>query len=113
MASLAAYHPVDDVRFYEYTAAWRRMVKCDGDPAMPTTTANGLTLYYEEHGEGDTLLLITGLGVDSRTWSMQVPALAQRFRTVIFDNRGSGHSGKPPGPYTVAQMAEDAAGLLD
>src|SRR5205085_5502776 len=47
------------------------------------------------------------------TWSMQVPALAQRFRTVIFDNRGSGHSDKPPGPYTVAQMAEDAAGLLD
>jgi 3-oxoadipate enol-lactonase len=80
---------------------------------MPATTANGLTLYYEEHGQGDPLLLIAGLGVDSRSWALQLPALAARFRTVIFDNRGSGHSQKPAGPYTIGQMAEDAAALLD
>jgi len=43
----------------------------------------------------------------------QVPDFAARYRTITFDNRGVGRSSKPPGPYTIHQMADDAAGLLD
>ncbi|TMA38659.1 MAG: alpha/beta fold hydrolase, partial [Deltaproteobacteria bacterium] len=50
---------------------------------------------------------------DSRAWLFQLPDFARRYRTITFDNRGVGRSSKPPGPYTIHQMADDAAGLLD
>jgi len=80
---------------------------------MATANVGDVQLYYEEHGSGDPLLLIMGLAADSQAWMFQVPEFSRRYRTVVFDNRGVGRSSKPPGPYTVAQMAEDAAGLLD
>ncbi len=69
-------------------------------------------MYYETHGAGDPLLLINGLGSDSSEWLFQLPAFAGHFRVVAFDNRGSGRSESPPGPYTTAEMADDAAALL-
>jgi pimeloyl-ACP methyl ester carboxylesterase len=69
-------------------------------------------MYYEEHGSGFPLLMINGLGSDHLEWLHQVPAFEARFRVIVFDNRGTGKSGVPPGPYTTAQMADDAAALL-
>ena len=80
---------------------------------MSTVTVGGVELYYEEHGNGDPLLLIMGLAADSRAWMFQLPEFSRRYRTVVFDNRGVGRSAKPPGPYTIHEMADDAAGLLD
>ena len=80
---------------------------------MPNAQVNGINLYYEEQGSGEPLLLIMGLGAHSLLWIMQRPALAQRYRVISFDNRGSGRSEVPPGPYSTRQMADDAAGLLD
>jgi 3-oxoadipate enol-lactonase len=80
---------------------------------MSTAQINGIELYYEEQGSGDPLLLIMGLAADSLAWMFQLPAFAERYRTIVFDNRGVGRSSKPAGPYTIHQMAEDAAGLLD
>ncbi len=80
---------------------------------MSTATVKDVDLYYEEHGCGDPLLLIMGLAADSTAWMFQVPAFAERYRTIVFDNRGVGRSAKPPGPYSIHQMADDAAGLLD
>jgi pimeloyl-ACP methyl ester carboxylesterase len=54
-----------------------------------------------------------GLAADSTAWMFQLPAFAPHYRTIVFDNRGVGRSAKPPGPYTIHQMADDAAGLLD
>lgn len=80
---------------------------------MPTTSANGIDIYWEESGSGDPLLLIMGLAADSIVWMMQREAFAEHYRTIVFDNRGVGRTSKPAGPYTIAQMADDAAALLD
>jgi pimeloyl-ACP methyl ester carboxylesterase len=79
---------------------------------MATASVGSIDLYFEEHGRGDPLLLIMGLGADSQAWTFQVPAFAERYRTIVFDNRGIGRSAKPAGPYTTAEMADDAVGLL-
>jgi pimeloyl-ACP methyl ester carboxylesterase len=79
---------------------------------MGTVTVGDVELYYEEHGSGDPLLLIMGLATDSTAWLFQLPAFSERHRTIVFDNRGVGRSAKPPGPYTIRQMGDDAAGLL-
>ena len=80
---------------------------------MSIASVGSIDLYYEEHGSGDPLLLIMGLAADSMAWLFQTPDFAKRYRTIAFDNRGVGRSSKPPGPYTVHQMADDTAGLLD
>jgi len=79
---------------------------------MPYTEAPGFRMYYEEHGSGFPLLLINGLGSDHLEWLHQLLAFEARFRVVVFDNRGTGMTDVPPGPYTTAQMADDAASLL-
>jgi pimeloyl-ACP methyl ester carboxylesterase len=79
---------------------------------MPYTDAPGFRMYYEEHGSGFPLLLINGLGSDHLEWIHQIPAFEARFRVVVFDNRGTGRTDVPPGPYTTAQMGDDAAALL-
>jgi pimeloyl-ACP methyl ester carboxylesterase len=80
---------------------------------MSTATVGDVEVYYEEHGSGDPLLLIMGLAADSTAWMFQVPDFALHYRTIVFDNRGVGRTSKPPGPYTIHLMADDAAGLLD
>ena len=80
---------------------------------MPTVQANEIEIYYEEHGEGPPLLLIMGWGGNAATWKPQLPGLAERFHVIAFDNRGAGRTKAPDGPYTIAQMADDTAGLLD
>src|SRR6185295_14410807 len=83
------------------------------EPPMSVATIGEHEFFYEEHGSGTPLLLIMGLGADSAAWLFQVPEFAQHYRTITFDNRGIGRSAKPAGPYSIAGMAEDAAGLLD
>jgi len=80
---------------------------------VSTAKVGSIELYYEEQGSGDPLLLIMGLAADSRAWLFQVPDFARRYRTITFDNRGVGRSSKPAGPYTIHEMADDAAGLLE
>lgn len=80
---------------------------------MPTADVNGTSLYYEDQGSGEPLLLIMGFSAHSGQWLMQTPVLAQHYRVITFDNRGVGRSAVPPGPYTTRQMADDAAALLN
>jgi 3-oxoadipate enol-lactonase len=72
-----------------------------------------IDLHVEEHGDGFPLLLITGLGDSKYTARSQWEAYATRRRVLAFDNRGTGLSEKPPGPYTMELMADDAASVLD
>ena len=72
----------------------------------------GARIYWDEQGSGAPLLLIMGLGWSSHAWYRTRPILNQRYRTIAFDNRGVGQSDVPPGPYSIPQMASDAAAVL-
>ena len=81
---------------------------------MPRLEIRDLNLHYEEWGEGPAILLIAGIPAIASDWQPVAERLASRGRRVIaYDNRGSGATTVTPGPYTTAQMAADAAGLLD
>ncbi len=80
---------------------------------MGRVKVNGVELYYEKRGQGPHLVLIEGLGVATWLWEKQVPEFSKHFTTIAYDNRGAGKSDKPAGPYTIDQMADDLAGLLD
>jgi 3-oxoadipate enol-lactonase len=80
---------------------------------MPTTEANGQTIYYEVHGEGEPLLCVQGLAADTLSWALQVPAFSARHRTIVFDNRDVGQSSLSEAGYEIADMAQDALALAD
>ena len=73
----------------------------------------GVRIAYESFGEGPALLLMQGIGYARWSWDPVVPALAERFRVLNFDNRGIGESDVPPPPYSARQLAEDGIAVLD
>jgi 3-oxoadipate enol-lactonase len=76
---------------------------------------DGIEIAYQVWGRstGSPVLMIQGLGVDSRGWALQRGAFSRRHRCYTPDNRGTGRSGRPPGPYDLFQMASDALAVLD
>src|SRR5271168_4351769 len=80
---------------------------------MPYVENQGTKIHWDEQGQGAPVLLIMGLGYASAMWHRTRPVLAQWYRTIAFDNRGVGLSDVPPGPYSIATMASDAAAVLD
>lgn len=80
---------------------------------MPFVNNQGTRIYWDEQGTGVPILLIMGLGYPSAMWHRTRPWLSASYRTIAFDNRGAGESDVPPGPYTIALMAADAAAVLD
>lgn len=79
-----------------------------------TISSNGQEIYYEAHGEGEPLVFIMGIGLDSTIWQLhQIPAFSPEYKVIAFDNRDAGRSSKANGPYTIADMADDLNGLLD
>ena len=81
---------------------------------MPTARVNDIELFYQETGDpaSEPLLLIMGWGGDHTAWAFQMPALAESYRVIAPDNRGSGQSDQPDFPYSITGMADDVAGLL-
>lgn len=80
---------------------------------MPHADVNDISLYYEEEGPGEPLILLHGLGTDGRSWEYQRDYFAREFRVMVVDVRGHGRSARPPGPYSVSQFAADIFALLD
>jgi pimeloyl-ACP methyl ester carboxylesterase len=79
---------------------------------MPTRTIGDVDLHYESTGAGVAVVLIHGLGSYIGDWRPQVDALGDAFRVIAVDLRGHGRSSKPPGPYSVSQLAADVAVLI-
>ena len=81
---------------------------------MPLASVNGVKIYYETHGEGEALMLISGTGASCDGWrKYQVPAFAKHHKVVIFDHRGVGKSDKPDETYSTRGFAADAVGLME
>ena len=73
----------------------------------------GRRLWVEESGSGDAVLLLSGLGYASWCWRDVTAELSARARAIAVDNRGTGRSDKPAGPYSIAMLADDAVEVLD
>jgi 3-oxoadipate enol-lactonase len=81
---------------------------------VPQVAVRGISLHHEVAGSGPPVLFISGTGGDLRTKPGPFDSpLARRCTLAAYDQRGLGQSDKPPGPYTMADYADDAAGLLD
>jgi 3-oxoadipate enol-lactonase len=82
---------------------------------MPHAKANGIRIYHELSGPVDApvVMLSNSLGTRLEMWDPQMPALAGRYRVLRYDSRGHGRSDAPPGPYSIAMLADDACALLD
>ena len=72
-----------------------------------------MRLRWDSQGDGAPLLLVHGLGYTRQGWGPQRELLARRYRVLSYDNRGIGESEIPAGPYTVAELADDAVQVLD
>lgn len=70
-------------------------------------------IYVEEHGHGEPLLLVAGLGGSGRFWQAQVSAFADQFRVVLHDHRGVGRSGPGPLISNASEMADDLLRVMD
>jgi pimeloyl-ACP methyl ester carboxylesterase len=72
----------------------------------------GCPISYRVVGEGRPLLLLMGLGADVSAWPDHIAGYSDSFQCILVDNRGVGRSGKPVGPYSIAQMADDCARVI-
>jgi 3-oxoadipate enol-lactonase len=81
---------------------------------MAIARANGIDIYYELSGAGERLLFISGTGADlRRTRGLAEGPQFEPFELLQYDQRGLGQTAVPDGRYTMADYADDAAGLLD
>lgn len=76
---------------------------------MAWIETDSLRVFYRQSGSGPDLVLVSGLAVDHRIWD--VAAFEDAFRVTVFDNRGAGLTGVPPGPCTMETLAADVARL--
>jgi 3-oxoadipate enol-lactonase len=81
---------------------------------VPFVTVGDIDIYYEKRGNGPRLLCISGTGGDLRnTPNIFSGPLPRSFEVIAYDQRGLGQTSKPDYPYTMADYANDAAGLLE
>ncbi len=75
---------------------------------------DGLKIRYEIRGSGEPLALIMGFSGSGRAWGEAfLSGIEKRFQTVVIDNRGTGESDQPDQPWTLTDMANDVAAVLD
>jgi pimeloyl-ACP methyl ester carboxylesterase len=74
--------------------------------------ANGISVYYEAHGEGEPLLLVHGGTATSLSWSSHMAAFTEHFRVFAPDSRGHGRTDNPAGELDYRMMADDVAALI-
>jgi pimeloyl-ACP methyl ester carboxylesterase len=81
--------------------------------AVPHAVANRQRLHYLRRGSGEPLLLIQGLSGNHLHWGERfLSELEPAFETIAYDHRGIGLSDPAPAGYTIADLADDAAALL-
>ena len=78
---------------------------------MPTSTANGIKIYYEVSGEGSPLVLIHANPFDHNLWMYQISHFSTYFKVLAMDLRGYGRSDKPTTKFSLKDMADDVLGV--
>ncbi|MGE0601058.1 MAG: alpha/beta fold hydrolase [Dehalococcoidia bacterium] len=76
-------------------------------------SVNGTTLYVEEYGVGQPLVLVHGGTWSLESWRPLIPSLAGNARVIVFDSRGHGRSTNPSDELSYELLADDTAGLID
>ncbi|MGO9217327.1 MAG: alpha/beta fold hydrolase [Streptosporangiaceae bacterium] len=75
--------------------------------------ASDISLYYEDHGTGPPVVLLSGWPLDSRSWEPQIhPLLEAGYRVISYDRRGFGQSSRPTEGYDFGTLAGDLDKLL-
>jgi peroxiredoxin len=76
--------------------------------------STSIDLYYEDHGEGQPVVLIHGYPLDGHSWEKQSAALlAAGYRVITYDRRGFGQSSQPTTGYDYDTFAADLKVVLD
>jgi pimeloyl-ACP methyl ester carboxylesterase len=83
-----------------------------GSLRMPTATVNGVRLHYDLVGDGPPLVLVHGSWGDGTGWDLALPALAQRFRVLVYDRRGYSRSERPSTQGSTDEDVDDLAALI-
>jgi pimeloyl-ACP methyl ester carboxylesterase len=81
--------------------------------AMSYADVNGLSLYYEEQGSGEPLVLLHGGIGAGEMFATIVPELAARRRVITVDLQGHGHTADVDRPLRPESMADDIAALIE
>jgi len=80
---------------------------------MPTVKANGIELYYDIKGDGETILFLNGVLMNTDSWIFQTRVLERGYRCVLHDFRDQLRSEKTDIPYQMDIHAHDLAALMD
>jgi len=82
--------------------------------SMTQITVGDIDINYKIQGSGKPLLMIMGLSFSLLDWGKKfTELLAKHYQLILFDNRDAGLTSASPRLYSIADMADDAAGLLD
>ena len=79
---------------------------------VPHDTFSAPQLRVTVQGSGTPVVLSHALGLDLHMWDDFAARLAREHTVLRYDQRGHGESAKPPGPYTIDELVDDAARLL-
>jgi pimeloyl-ACP methyl ester carboxylesterase len=80
---------------------------------MSYANVNGLSLYYEEHGSGEPLVLLHGGLGATELWAPVLPALSAGRRVIAVDLQGHGRTADVDRPFRAETMADDVAALIE
>jgi len=73
---------------------------------------NGLNMYYEEYGQGKSLILLHGGTVTSQMWQPFLPKFVPHFRVITPHSRAHGRTNNPAGVLSYKQMADDVVAFI-
>ena len=90
-----------------------RAEKDFGIAEVKSVPVGDINIAYRIQGQGDPIVLIMGYGSTMDLWDPRfLDNLSIKYKVVIFDNRGMGNTTAPPGNFSIAQFANDTAGLM-
>ncbi len=80
---------------------------------MATVRVNGVDLWYEFSGEGETVVQIGGAVSGHEGYATITPGVSEHYRVLDYDHRGYGLSSRPKQRYTLKTWSADLAALMD